>query len=329
MVNSTIVNDRPRREAAATETLLEAPKQLDQRKGKEILTSKMHDMRRGVPGPLTERPELREEVLPFVDVSKGALSGACAHFLTDDLIHQLVNTELHIRMEERANERTRIARDLHDTLLQSFQGVLLKLSTVCYVIRNRPADAAGMVERIVEQARQAVTEGRDAVLGLRSSAVVTNDLAKAITAFGEGLSSDQAGGKSPYFRVDVEGTSMDIAPLIRDEAYRIVGEALRNAFRHADARRIEVKIHYDEPRLRIMVQDDGRGIDAQFLSAGGRTGHHGLPGMYERAQLAGGKLIVWSELDSGTQIELSIPASVAYAKAPVLRMSAASGQGTA
>jgi signal transduction histidine kinase len=261
---------------------------------------------------------LRESVLPFVALSRGALSGACARFLTDDLIHQLVRTELHIRMEERVNERTRIARDLHDTLLQSFQGVVLKLSAVQYVIRDRPADAAGMVERIVEQARQAVTEGRDAILGLRSS-VVTNDLAKAITTFGEGLASDQPGGKSPYFRVDAEGTSMDLAPLIRDEVYRIVGEALRNAFRHADARRIEVKIYYDKRRLRIRVQDDGRGIDPQFLSDGGRTGHHGLPGMYERAQLAGGKLIVWSELDSGTQIELSIPASVACAKAPVPR----------
>ena len=275
----------------------------------------------------TERPELREAVLAFADLSKGALSGACAQFLTDDLMHQLVHRELHIRMEERVNERTRIARDLHDTVLQSFQGVLLKLSAVQYVIRDRPADAAGMVERIVEQARQAITEGRDAVLRLRSSTVVTIDLAKAVATFGEGLASDQP-GKSPHFGVDVEGTPMHLAPLIRDEVYQIVAEALRNAFRHADARRIEVKIHYDKRWLRIIVQDDGRGIDAQFLCAGGRTGHHGLPGMCERARLAGGKLMVWSELDSGTQLELSIPASVAFAKAPVPRGSTASGQGT-
>ena len=243
-------------------------------------------------------------------------------------MHSMHRGGLHIRMQERVNERTRIARDLHDTLLQSFQGVVLKLSVVPYVIQDRPAEAAGMVERIVEQARQAITEGRDAVLGLRSSTVVTNDLTKAITTFGEGLASDEPGGKSAYFRVDVEGTSMDLAPLIRDEVYRIVAEALRNAFRHADARRIEVKIHYDKRRLRIMVQDDGRGIAAQFLSAGGRTGHHGLTGMYERAQLVGGKVIVWSELDSGTHIELSIPGSVAYAKVPVPRESTAPGQGT-
>ena len=241
-------------------------------------------------------------------------------------MHSMHRGGLHIRIQERVNERTRIARDLHDTLLQSFQGVVLKLAAVPYVIQDRPAEAAGMVERIVEQARQAVTEGRDAILGLRSSPVYTSDLIKAITTFGEGLASDQPGGKSAYFRVDLEGASVDLAPLIRDEVYRIVAEALRNAFRHADARRIEVKIRYDKRRLRIVVQDDGRGIAAQFLSAG-RTGHHGLTGMYERAQLVGGKVTVWSELDSGTQIELSIPGSVAYAKVMVPRGSKALGQG--
>ena len=187
----------------------------------------------------TDRPELRAAVLPLVDLANGALSGAGVELLTDDLIHQLVLTEFHIRMEERVNERTRIARDLHDTLLQSFQSVVLKLSAVQYLMRDRPAEAARMMERIVEQARQALTEGRNAILGLRSSTVVTNDLRKAITTLGEGLASDQHEGKSPYFRVDVEGTSMDLTPLIRDEVYRIVGEALRNALRHADARRIE------------------------------------------------------------------------------------------
>jgi signal transduction histidine kinase len=92
---------------------------------------------------------------------------------------------------------------------------------------------------------------------------------------------------------------MDPAPLIRDEVYRIVAEALRNVFRHAGAKRIHVRIHYDKRRLGIVVQDDGRGIDPQFVRAGGRTRHHGLPSMYERTRLVGGKLIVRSELDSG------------------------------
>jgi len=259
------------------------------------------------------------------------LSGLAAGLALFAALYQLrsrqVARQFNIRMEERVNERTRIARDLHDTLLQSFQGVVLKLSALKYVIRDRPTEGEEMLDRIVEQSRQAITEGRDAVMGLRSSTVVTNDLAQAINAFGEGLVSDQPGAKSPYFRVVVEGASMDLAPLIRDEVYRIVGEALRNAFRHAHAARIEVKINYEKQRLRVRVEDDGRGINAEFLGAGGRTGHHGLPGMHERAQLAGCKLTIWSEPDSGTKVELNIPASIAYLKTPTPRATA-SGQRT-
>ena len=212
-----------------------------------------------------------------------------------------------IRMEERIGERMRLARDLHDTLLQSFQGVLLKFHAVTYRLGDRP-EARKELEGAIDQARAAIAEGRDAVQGLRSSTVVMNDLARAITTFGEGLASDQN-----EFRVHVEGASRDLAPLVRDEVYRIAGEALRNAFRHADAKRIEVEIHYEARQLRLRVRDDGKGIDPQVLSAGGRSGHHGLPGMRERVDLVGGKVAVWSELNSGTEIELVIPSAIAYA----------------
>ena len=222
-----------------------------------------------------------------------------------------------LRMEERVNERMRLARDLHDTLLQSFQGVLLKFHAVTYRLPDRP-EAKKELEAAIEQARGAIAEGRDAVQGLRSSVVVTNDLARAITTFGEGLASDQNGQRASDFRVHVEGTTRDLAPLVRDEVYRIAGEALRNAFRHSSARRIEVEIHYDARQLRMRVRDDGKGIGEQVLGDGKRGGHHGLPGMRERAELLGGKLAVWSELDSGTEIELIIPAGVAYAKAQAI-----------
>ena len=218
-----------------------------------------------------------------------------------------------IRMDERVNERTRLARDLHDTLLQSFQGVLLKFHAVTYRLPDRP-EAKKELEAAIDQAREAIAEGRDAVQGLRSSVVVTNDLARAITTFGEGLASDQNGQQAPGFHVAVEGTSRDLAPLVRDEVYRIAGEALRNAFRHASARRVEVEIHYDTRQLRMRVRDDGKGINPQVLGAGGRGGHHGLPGMRERAELVGGKLAIWSELSSGTEIELIIPSAIAYGK---------------
>jgi len=119
----------------------------------------------------------------------------------------------------------------------------------------------------------------------------------------------------------VEGAPRDLAPLLRDEIYRITGEALRNAFRHAHAQRIEVEIRYDQRQLRLRVRDDGKGIDPTVLNGGGRPGHYGLPGMHERAKLVGGKLAVWSELNSGTEAELTIPASIAYAKSPAARRS--------
>ncbi len=220
-----------------------------------------------------------------------------------------------MRMEERVNERTRIARDLHDTLLQSFQGVLLKFHAVTYMLPQRPAEAQKALEGAIEQAGKAIAEGRDAVQGLRSSTLRTNELAQAITAIGEGLRSD-AGPDGPSFGVEVEGAPLEMPPILRDEVYRIAVEALRNAFRHSAARRIEVEIRYSQREMRVRIRDDGKGIDRQTLVSG-RTGHHGLAGMHERAKLAGGKLVVWSEVDSGTEIELTIPGAIAYAKTPV------------
>ena len=104
--------------------------------------------------------------------------------------------------------------------------------------------------------------------------------------------------------------------MVRDEVYKIGCECLRNGFRHAQAKRIEVRIRYDQRHFWLQIVDNGKGIDPAVLSAGGRAGHHGLPGLHERAELAGGKLSVWSQLNSGTKIELAIPASIAYTKSP-------------
>src|SRR5262249_21911256 len=150
--------------------------------------------------------------------------------------------------------------------------------------------------RIIEHARSAVTEGRDAVQGLRSSLALANDLARAITIFGEGLAADQTAANCPEFAVHVEGKSRDLPPLVRDEVYHIACETTRNAFRHAQAKRIGVEIRYDQRQFRLRVVDNGKGIDAAVLSASGRAGHHGLPGLHERAEVAGGKLSIWSRV---------------------------------
>src|SRR5215510_2388295 len=227
--------------------------------------------------------------------------------------------QFNLRLEERVNERTRIARDLHDTLLQSFQGLMLKFRVLAFLLPDRPAEARKMLDEVMEQARTAITEGRDAVHGLRSSLVTANDLAHAISTLGEQLNADQTGQQSPDFRVRIEGATREIVPLLRDDVYRIAGEALRNAFRHAHPRHVEVEIRYDQRQFRLRVRDDGKGIDARALAGDCQPGHYGLPGMHERAKLIGGKLEVWSELDSGTEVELTIPGSLAYVGSPVKR----------
>ena len=118
-----------------------------------------------------------------------------------------------------------------------------------------------------------------------------------------------------------------MVPLIRDEIYRIAGESLRNAFRHAHARRIEVELCYDRRTFRLRVCDNGRGIDPKVLAEGGRSQHYGLPGMQERARLVKGKLTVRSGPDSGTEIELTIPSSVAYVKSRTVRQPLFFGKG--
>jgi signal transduction histidine kinase/ligand-binding sensor domain-containing protein len=229
---------------------------------------------------------------------------------------QYLKRQFNIRLEERVNERTRLARDLHDTLLQSLSGVLLKFHAVTYLLPGKPDEAKKTLESVVDEARRAVTEGRDTVYGLRSSTVTTNDLARSIGSLAEELAAGPTARIVPSFQVRVEGKTRDLHPIIRDEVNRIACEAVRNAFLHAQAGRIEVEIRYDERQLRLRVHDDGKGMDGKVLE-GGRAGHYGLPGMRERAKLVGGKLAVSSEPDSGTEIELTVPASAAYAKSPV------------
>jgi signal transduction histidine kinase/ligand-binding sensor domain-containing protein len=232
-----------------------------------------------------------------------------------------VARQFNIRLEERVSERTRIARDLHDTLLQSFHGVLLRFQGAYNLFPTRPDEAQKTLASAIDEAAQAITEGRYAIQGLRSSTVVTNDLARAISTLGEELRTSETSQDSAVFHVEVEGTPRELHPILRDEVYRIAGEALRNAFQHAQAQRIEVEIRYDERRFRLRVRDDGKGIDPKLLNEGGRPGHYGLRGMRERAKLLGGKLAVWSELDSGTELELRIPASHAYEGSSVPRRS--------
>ena len=222
--------------------------------------------------------------------------------------------QFNMRLEERVHERTRIARDLHDTLLQSFQALLPRFQAAIYKLPEDAVDARKTIEEAVDQASEAITEGRDAVQGLRMSTVEKNDLAVTIRTVGEELASAETNQASPNFTVVVEGASRNLHPILRDEVYRLAAEALRNAFRHATAQNVEVEIRYDAKYFRLRVRDDGKGIGPEVLRGDGRKGHFGLHGMRERAKLVGGKLTIWSEVDSGTEIELNIPGARAYVK---------------
>jgi signal transduction histidine kinase/ligand-binding sensor domain-containing protein len=240
------------------------------------------------------------------------------------LLLALLWTAYHLRMrqvqhafdmtlEARVAERTRIARELHDTLLQSFHGLLLRFQTASHLLPDRPKEAKDALESAIQHAATAVTEGRDAVQGLRASTVDHNDLALAVRTLGDELRTHASIDRPPTFRVTVEGPPRDPHPIARDEIYKIAAEALRNAFRHAQAGQVEVEIRYDDKQFRLRVRDDGKGIDPLVLAGQGVEGHYGLRGMPERAALIGGKLAVWSEAGAGTEVELRLPAAAVYA----------------
>jgi signal transduction histidine kinase len=227
-------------------------------------------------------------------------------------VRKLTEAQLTLRFEERLAERTRIARELHDTLLQSFQGLMLHFQAVDDLLPAGKAKEA--LEKALDRADQAIVEGRDAIQNLRSSTTVTNELGEAIAALGQmfGAAGDGEGG-SPALRVSMEGTPRELHPILRDDIYRIAREALRNAFFHAQASRIEADITYGARLLRLRIRDDGKGIDEKLLEAG-RDGHWGLRGMRERAEQIGAQLDIWSEAGAGTEVDLRVPGSIAYGK---------------
>jgi len=220
-------------------------------------------------------------------------------------VRKLTEAQLTVRFEERLAERTRIARELHDTLLQSFQGLMLHFQAVDDLLPAGKAKEA--LEKALDRADQAIVEGREAIQNLRSSTIVTNELGEAIAALGE----EFGGNGSPRLRVSMEGTPRELHPILRDEIYRIAREALRNAFLHSQAGKIEADITYDARLLRLRIRDDGMGIDRKLLDTG-RDGHWGLRGMRERAQQIGAQLDIWSETGAGTEVDLRVPGSVAY-----------------
>jgi signal transduction histidine kinase len=212
------------------------------------------------------------------------------------------------RLEVRHAERERIARELHDTLLQGIQGLILHFQAVA---ERLPEDSPlrAQIDKALDRADAVLVEGRDRVRDLRASDRAAKDLGVAFAALGEGFAEEWPA----RFRVIYGGEQQEIDPVIREEIYLIGREALLNAFRHAQAAEIEAELAYDVRQFRLCVRDDGVGIPHDVMEANHRPGHWGLAGMRERASCIDGQLRIWARPGAGTEVELAVPASVAYA----------------
>jgi signal transduction histidine kinase/ligand-binding sensor domain-containing protein len=221
--------------------------------------------------------------------------------------------QFNMMLEARLGERTRIARDLHDTLLQSFHGLMFRFQAARNMLPGRPEQAMQALDGAIARTEQAITESRDAIGDLRSELLASTDLAELLTAMGQDLAAaEDANGNRPLFRVIVEGERRCLSPILQDEVYWIARELLRNAFQHAHAHRIEAEIRYEDHLFRMRIRDDGKGMDPAVLEAGGRAGHWGLTGLRERAQKLGVRLDFWSEVGAGTEVQLTVAAAIAY-----------------
>jgi signal transduction histidine kinase/ligand-binding sensor domain-containing protein len=213
----------------------------------------------------------------------------------------------------RLSERERIARELHDTLLQSLQGLVLQFQAARNKLARKQDDGMHALDSAINKTEQAIVASREAIQDLRPHEVPQGDLAQCLRKAGEELAALRAGAlSSPSFRLFVQGEPQDLSPEAHDELYRIARELIGNAFNHADARVIQVEIHYGRSQLSLRLHDDGKGIDAKILAERKRPGHWGLPGVRERAQRIGARLEFRCRGGGGTEVEIFVPAAAAY-----------------
>jgi PAS domain S-box-containing protein len=227
-------------------------------------------------------------------------------YATGTEIESRKQAEEQVRQENvRLEERTRIAQELHDTLLQTFMGASLQLGTA---LDGLPADSQvkPKLDRIFQLMQQGIEEGRKTIQGLRSSDSRTLDLVLALSR----VHQEFAPQPDTDFQVTVAGRQYPLRPSVNHEIYRIGKEALVNAFRHSRAKRVEFALEYADTDLRMRVRDNGCGIDPRVLDKG-REGHWGLAGMRERATRIGGLLEIFSSATAGTEVQLSVPNGVA------------------
>jgi signal transduction histidine kinase/ligand-binding sensor domain-containing protein len=213
---------------------------------------------------------------------------------------------LQSRFDIRIAERERIARELHDTLLQGFQGLMLRFQSAA----NRApvgGELRASLDEALDRADAVLVEGRARVRDLRATAT-DDDLAKAIVDTAHKIIETE----NPHFHLTVEGSPRILHALVGEEVARIAEEAIRNSVQHAEAKAIEAILSYGRRELRLTIRDDGVGMPSSILTTGEKAGHYGLLGMRERAQRIGGRLEVSSREGAGTEIVLSVSGRAAY-----------------
>jgi len=241
--------------------------------------------------------ELTQSISSFAEIG-----GDKDYALFPDKPVDMPATSLNAYSEERLAERARIAQELHDTLLQGFIAVSMHLHTFvdqlpadCATAKPRLSNVIRMLDRVLEQ-------GRRVLQGLHSSK-------ESLTPLGEAFANvpNELGLSSEIdFRVIVHGRERELTAELHNEVYLIGREAIVNAYRHSQARAIEVEVEYRPAELRVAVRDNGCGIKPQLLQWG-RKGHWGLQGMRDRAERIGARLRLWSRVALGTEIELRVP----------------------
>jgi len=235
-----------------------------------------------------------------------AALGAAVLWLVYNLRMAQVAQSIRRLLEERLGERERIARELHDTLLQSVQGLILRFQSAAERLPEQDPTRQ-QLEATLKRADDVMVEGRDRVRDLRLSEDAS-DLHGLIETLVQGTGFDPP---IPV-RIVVEGRPRPVDTLVGAEVGRIVGEALSNIIRHARASAVEIEICFAPDELRLLIHDDGVGLDEAVLRDGEKKGHFGLVGMRERAARIGGTLTIESRVGKGTDICLSTPARLAY-----------------
>lgn len=204
-------------------------------------------------------------------------------------------------------ERVRIAREVHDTLLQSVQGMHYLLEAGLEKFKTDEDAAARLFEKALTASGHAINEGREVLSLLRSSSPANNNLAVAFKSLGKELVNDAL----QAYSLDICGRERELIPRVLNELYAVCREAVTNAVRHANAQTVTVRLSYADD-LALSIVDDGCGM-SDALIATGRAGHFGLQGMRERAMSIGGWLAIESAAQGGTAVRLTLPGAAAYA----------------